>query len=87
MSAGETTARRPRNAIVILLDSLNRHMLGVYGGREFATPNLDSFARRGVRFDRHYSGSLPSPRVTTSCAVRSIFCGSRGGRSKSGNGR
>ena len=53
------TARRPKNAIVILLDSLNRHMLGAYGGREFATPNLDSFARCAVRFDRHYSGSLP----------------------------
>src|SRR5258708_28272421 len=51
--------QRPKNAIVILLDSLNRHMLGAYGGREFATPNLDNFARRAVRFDRHYSGSLP----------------------------
>lgn len=53
------TAPRPNNAIVILLDSLNRHMLGAYGGREFATPNLDAFARRAIRFDRHYSGSLP----------------------------
>jgi len=53
------TAPRPKNAIVILLDSLNRHMLGAYGGREFATPNLDAFARRAIRFDRHYSGSLP----------------------------
>ncbi len=50
---------QPRNAIVILLDSLNRHMLGSYGGHEFATPNLDAFARRAVRFTRHYSGSLP----------------------------
>ncbi len=50
---------RPKNAIVILLDSLNRHMLGAYGGREFATPNLDAFARRAIRFDRHYAGSLP----------------------------
>ena len=46
MSEGEITARRPKNAIVILLDSLNRHMLGAYGGREFDTPNLDAFARR-----------------------------------------
>ncbi len=53
------TAPRPKNAIVILLDSLNRHMLGAYGGREFATPNLDAFARRAIRFNRHYSGSLP----------------------------
>ncbi|HYM15613.1 MAG TPA: sulfatase [Dehalococcoidia bacterium] len=50
---------RPKNAIVILLDSLNRHMLGAYGGREFDTPHLDAFARRALRFEKHYSGSLP----------------------------
>ncbi|HUI24922.1 MAG TPA: sulfatase [Candidatus Kryptonia bacterium] len=49
----------PKNAIVVLLDSLNRHLLGAYGGREFATPNLDRFARRAVRFEQHYTGSLP----------------------------
>ena len=49
----------PRNAIVVLLDSLNRHMLGAYGGDEFDTPQLDRLARRSLRFDRHYSGSLP----------------------------
>jgi arylsulfatase A-like enzyme len=51
--------RMPRNAVVVLLDSLNRHMLAAYGGREFATPNLDRFAKRAVRFDTHYAGSLP----------------------------
>lgn len=49
----------PRNAIVILLDSLNRHMLGSYGGAEFETPNLDAFAARSLRFTRHYAGSVP----------------------------
>jgi arylsulfatase A-like enzyme len=49
----------PRNAIVVLLDSLNRHMLGCYGGSEFDTPNLDRFAKRAVRFTNHFSGSLP----------------------------
>jgi arylsulfatase A-like enzyme len=49
----------PRNAIVILLDSLNRHLLGCYGGTEFETPNLDRFAADAVRFTRHYTGSLP----------------------------
>ena len=49
----------PQNAIVVLLDSLNRHMLGAYGGAEFATPNLDRFAQRALRFERHYAGSLP----------------------------
>jgi arylsulfatase A-like enzyme len=49
----------PKNAIVILLDSLNRHMLGSYGGSEFDTPNLDAFAKRSLVFRRHYTGSLP----------------------------
>ena len=48
-----------RNAIVILLDSLNRRMLGAYGGDEFETPNLDRFAAASVRFTRAYAGSLP----------------------------
>ena len=51
--------RTPKRAIVLLLDSLNRHMLGAYGGREFATPNLDRLAARALRFTRHYTGSLP----------------------------
>jgi arylsulfatase A-like enzyme len=54
-----STLPTPRNAVVVLLDSLNRHMLGAYGGREFATPQLDRFAARALRFDRHYTGSLP----------------------------
>ena len=49
----------PRNVVVVLLDSLNRHMLGSYGGTEFATPNLDRFAHRATRFTRHVTGSLP----------------------------
>ncbi len=55
-------AARPKNAIVVLLDSLNRHMLGAYGldaANEFDTPNLDRFAARSLRFDRHFAGSLP----------------------------
>jgi arylsulfatase A-like enzyme len=48
-----------KNAIVILLDSLNRHMLGAYGGHEFATPNLDRLAAKSVRFTKHYAASLP----------------------------
>ncbi|NNE72532.1 MAG: sulfatase [Acidimicrobiales bacterium] len=49
----------PRNMVVLLLDSLNRHLLGAYGSDEFDTPNLDRFAARSIRFDRHYSASLP----------------------------
>ena len=53
-------ARRvPRNVIVVLLDTLRRHDVGAYGGTRFDTPNLDAFARRAVRFDRHYVGGIP----------------------------
>lgn len=55
----DSLSSRPSRAVVILLDSLNRHMLGAFGGHEFATPNLDRFARRAIRFQRHYTGSLP----------------------------
>jgi arylsulfatase A-like enzyme len=54
-----TTRTTPKHAIVMLLDSLNRHLLGAYGGTEFDTPNLDRFARRAVRFEQHFAGSLP----------------------------
>jgi len=60
MTALEAAAPgRPTRAVVVLLDSLNRHLIGAYGGREFETPNLDRLAARSVRFDRHYVGSLP----------------------------
>jgi arylsulfatase A-like enzyme len=57
--AGEGRLDPPRNMVVVLLDSLNRHMLGSYGGRRFDTPNLDRFAARSVRFTNHVTGSLP----------------------------
>jgi arylsulfatase A-like enzyme len=50
---------RPDHVVVVLLDSLNRHMLGSYGGTEFATPNLDRFAARSTQFTSHVTGSLP----------------------------
>src|SRR6056297_2671471 len=49
----------PQNVVVVLLDSLNRHMVGAYGGVEFDTPNLDRFAARSSRFTNHVTGSLP----------------------------
>jgi arylsulfatase A-like enzyme len=56
----DAPAATPRNVVVVLLDSLNRHLLGCYGGTEFATPNLDRFAREhATRFTNHVTGSLP----------------------------
>ncbi len=72
-ATGEAEAGgRPRNVVVLLLDSLNRHMLGSYGGTEFETPHLDRFAReRAVRFTSHVTGSLPCMP-----ARHDILCGS-----------
>jgi arylsulfatase A-like enzyme len=50
---------RPNNVVFVLLDSLNRHALGAYGGSEWDTPNLDRFAKGAIRFDNHHAGSLP----------------------------
>lgn len=52
-------ATGPTNVVVVLLDSLNRHMLGCYGGTEFDTPNLDRFAKKATSFTSHVTGSLP----------------------------
>lgn len=57
-----------RNAVVILLDSLSRNLLGAYRGQNpmwadegwgIETPYLDRFAAQSLVFDRHHSGSLP----------------------------
>lgn len=58
-TATDQPAAPPQNAIVILLDSLNRHLLGAYGSAEFDAPNIDRLAARSVRFTNHYAGSLP----------------------------
>ena len=56
---GHQQGRQVNNVIVLLLDSLNRHEIGAYGGTAFDTPNLDRFARRALRFTNHHTGSLP----------------------------
>ncbi len=69
---GGVSPNGPANVVVLLLDSLNRHLLGSYGGTEFETPNLDRFARdRAVRFTSHVTGSLPCMP-----ARHDILCGS-----------
>ncbi|MGA0117216.1 MAG: sulfatase [Ilumatobacteraceae bacterium] len=51
--------KTPQNVVVLLLDSLNRHEIGAYGGANFITPNIDRLAARSVRFTNHHTGSLP----------------------------
>ncbi len=59
VDGGRADGGRVDGVVVVLLDSLNRHHLGCYGGTEFATPNLDRFSARATRFTRHVTGSLP----------------------------
>ena len=47
--AGEEPVR-PRNAILISIDTLRPDFLGCYGHARETSPNLDALARRGVRF-------------------------------------
>ncbi len=60
---GDPDERRPegpsRCVCLSLVQSLNRHVLGAYGGGEVATPNFDRLAERSVTFERHFVGSMP----------------------------
>ena len=60
----------PANLVVLLLDSLNRHLLGCYGGTESETPNLDRFAADAPSASRRTSPARcrACRRATTSCA-------------------
>jgi len=46
-------------AVFVLFDSLNRRMLGPYGGTKVPTPNFDRLAERTRVYEQHYVGSLP----------------------------
>ena len=54
-------AQRPPNVIVILADDLGINDVSTHGGGHTAegvpTPNIDSIAREGVRFDQGYAGA------------------------------
>jgi len=46
-------------AIMVMFDSLNRHMLPPYGSDEIVAPNFRRLAERTVTFDNFYAGSMP----------------------------
>ncbi len=47
------------NVILILLDSLNKQHLEPYGAAAGSSPNFERLARRSIKFENHYVGSLP----------------------------
>ncbi len=46
-------------AIVVMFDSLNRHMLPPYADSFVHAPNFERLANRTVTFDNFYAGSMP----------------------------
>jgi len=60
------------NVILVILDSLRKDHIGVYGNDRIQTPNLDALAKESLRFTRPYPESLP-----TLCARRAIHTGMR----------
>ncbi|WP_129788609.1 sulfatase [Promicromonospora panici] len=46
-------------AIVLMFDSLNRHLLAPYGHTFVDAPNFARLAERAVTFDNFYAGSMP----------------------------
>mgnify|MGYP003887286525 CR=1 FL=1 len=49
------------NVLVIMVDDLGYADLGVHGGREVRTPNIDALAAGGIRFEHCYSTPLCGP--------------------------
>ena len=52
----------PPNVVIIVADDLGYGDVGVYGGRDIPTPNIDALARGGIRFtDGYVSSPICSP--------------------------
>lgn len=60
------------NAIVIIVDSLRKDHVGIYGNDRIQTPNMDALGRESLRFTRAQPESMP-----TVCARRAIHTGMR----------
>ena len=48
------------NIVVVICDTLRSEELGCYGNSRIHTPNIDSFAKRAMRFTRAFPESLPT---------------------------
>lgn len=55
------------NIVVILASDLGYGDLGIYGQTKIETPNIDSLAKRGIRFTNFYAGS--SSFVPSQCVL------------------
>lgn len=54
---GPAEGRAPRHVLLVVIDTLRADHLSCYGYWRETSPNIDSLARRGVRFEQHISQS------------------------------
>lgn len=47
--------RRPKNIVLVSVESLSAEFLGVYGNQQGLTPHLDNLAAQGLKFERLYA--------------------------------
>jgi len=55
MSGVDKARRKKKNVVLILIDDLGVHDVGVYGSTFHDTPHIDAFASTGVRFTNAYT--------------------------------
>ena len=67
LTAAQATAQKPEksapNVVLITIDTLRADHVGCYGYKQIKTPNIDSVAADGVRFERAFTPvpvTLPS---------------------------
>ena len=56
-AAGESNAARKPNFVLLVADDLTWHDIGCYGGRNVKTPNIDSLARDGMKFNLAFTAA------------------------------
>ena len=54
-AAAQTPAKPPLNVVLITIDTLRADHLGCYGYKQIKTPNIDSLAADGVRFENAFA--------------------------------
>ena len=59
--SGICFSQQKPNIILIMADDMGRECLGSYGSSSYYTPNLDSMAKNGVRFENMFAQPLCTP--------------------------
>jgi phosphoglycerol transferase MdoB-like AlkP superfamily enzyme len=61
--------RKPKNIILISVESLSAEFLGTYGSRENLTPNLDQIAKESLVFDKVFAAGTRTVRGLDALSV------------------